>query len=179
MSEAPLQHETPVEESTAKPTADVLGLLGQDVLAAMDKLSWALKAASDGVSNRQAQGGQKPTVGGHRPNSREMRDMYKEEGKRLREFNKLTNRGENSQLLGFITEVFVSFDIFWVYQGPVFRFRLRPGEVVISRQSDQQLPAINKVTTWFKEQEGEHVPPVHTYWNPPRVVGYSAFVTLS
>lgn len=51
--------------------------------------------------------------------------------------------------------------------------------MVISRHSDLQLPALYALTAWFEEQEGEHVSPVHTYWDPPDAVGYSAFVTLS
>lgn len=126
MSEVPLQHETSVEESTAEPTADVPGFLGQDVLAAMDRLSSALKAASGRVSNQQAQGGQKSEVGGHSSNSRKMEAMYKKEGERLKKLNETTSEGGNSENLGYIADKFIFFPLSWTYQGPVFRFRLRP-----------------------------------------------------
>lgn len=184
----------PCDASTAKAIVDIASFLGggrnppltiQDLLAVMERLSLALSKASDRVSDQEVRGASTARLSS--ADRSVMESIYWKEAQRLDEIHEGRGlRGDKNEILNLIANNFVNFP-HWTYQGPIFRFHLRPeskfwdrpcDRVVMSKHSEQQ--SIHKVFTRFKAQHDcELMPGIPTQWCPPQDVGLLPSIVLT
>lgn len=190
---------SPCDASTAKAMADIARFLGggsdptstiRDVIAATERLSSVLEITSDRAAIRDVQDGGKSTtsdlsIASSRNVGRSSMWLdYASEAMRLKDLHEGTGvGGDKHEFLIHTAEIFVCFSFSdWTYQGPIFRFHLRPeprlwyqpcGRVVIFKHNPET--SIGSVFASLMAQHAcERMIGIPTQWFPSDAVGIPA-----